>query len=121
MNIVLRVLAAIVLTAVFLPLAAVNHMDLITSMNGEFEGSQFGHRVLAMDFNGDSYDDLIVYSLYWNPNGVYSDTQRWGKLYFYRAGLQTGKTAQHGYLQPERAKGAQSKHKQSGYIIPGTQ
>lgn len=86
MNIVLRVLAAIVLTAVFLPLAAVNHMDLITSMNGEFEGSQFGHRVLAMDFNGDSYDDLIVYSLYWTPNGVYSDTQRWGKLYFYWGG-----------------------------------
>jgi hypothetical protein len=61
-------------------------MDLITSMNGEFEGSQFGQRVIAMDYNGDGYDDLIVYALYWNPTGVYSDTQRWGKLYFYWGG-----------------------------------
>ena len=43
MNIVLRALAAIMLTAVFLPLAAVNHMDLLTRIDGEFNGSKMGY------------------------------------------------------------------------------
>ncbi len=38
-----------------------------------------------MDYNGDDYDDLIVHSLGWNPDGVYgeNDTNCWGKTYCY--------------------------------------
>jgi len=67
-------------------LPAIDHLDLITSMSGEFEGVEFGAEMIAMDFNGDSYDDLIVSSPCWNPNGAYSISQQWGKLYFYWGG-----------------------------------
>lgn len=61
-------------------------MDLLTRIDGEFEGSQFGSRLLSMDYNGDGYDDLIVHSKYWNPTGVYNSYQRWGRIYFYWGG-----------------------------------
>lgn len=66
--------------------AGVNHMDLLTTMSGEFIGSKFGASVVSMDFNGDGYDDLIVKSPYWNPFGTYIGNQAYGKLYFYWGG-----------------------------------
>jgi hypothetical protein len=58
MNIVLRVIRQhIVLTAVFLPWAAVNHMDLITSMNVSSKVRSLVHRdACDGSINGDSYD-----------------------------------------------------------------
>jgi len=67
------------------PLAALNQMELLTSMTGEFNGCKFGCSLVSMDYNGDDYDDLIVHSLGWNPDGVYgeNDTNCWGKTYCY--------------------------------------
>ena len=64
-------------------LTGLDHLELMTTLYGEFYGSHFGTRLVAMNFNGDNYNDLIVHSMNWNPYGVYQDTQRWGKLYFY--------------------------------------
>ncbi|MCB5252303.1 MAG: T9SS type A sorting domain-containing protein [Candidatus Cloacimonadaceae bacterium] len=69
-------------------LAALNQMELLTSMTGEFYGSYFGYSLVSMDFNGDGYDDLIVHSIAWNPDGVYGQhgTNGWGKTYCYWGG-----------------------------------
>ena len=67
-------------------LCAQNQMDLMLSFEGEFNGSRYGDRVLAMDFNGDGYDDLIVHSTRWNPTGAYAESLWHGKLYFYWGG-----------------------------------
>ena len=64
-------------------LTGLDHLELMTTLYGEFYGSHFGSFLVSLNFNGDSYDDLIVYSMNWNPYGVYQDTQRWGKFYFY--------------------------------------
>lgn len=82
----LLILGAVAWLLLSLPLSAIDHLDLITSMSGEFNGSFFGKGMIAMDFNGDGYDDLIVNSTNWNPNGVYNDSQRWGRIYFYWGG-----------------------------------
>jgi hypothetical protein len=67
-------------------LTAIDHLDLMTTLYGEFIGSEFGYMLVSMDFNGDGYDDIISWSPYWNPTGIVSDTQNWGKLYFYWGG-----------------------------------
>ena len=67
-------------------LFALNQMDLMTTLTGEFIGSNYGSSVVSMDFNGDGYDDLIVKSQYWNPTGIYDFNQRFGKIYFYWGG-----------------------------------
>jgi len=86
MNIVLRVLAAIALGVVLLPLAAVNQMDLLTRIDGEFDGSKMGHTVVSLDYNGDGHQDLVASAIMWNPTGVYDQYNGWGKLYFYLGG-----------------------------------
>jgi len=70
----------------FTLLTAIDQLELITTMGGEFSGSEFGNSIVSMDFNGDGYDDLIVKSQGWNPNGVFNQLQRYGKLYFYWGG-----------------------------------
>ena len=64
-------------------LTGLDHLELMTTLYGEFYGSHFGAYLVAMNFNGDNYDDLIVYSMNWNPYDVYQSSQRWGKFYFY--------------------------------------
>ncbi len=63
-------------------LPAVNHMDLLTRIDGEFDGSYMGHTVVSLDYNGDGYQDLVASAMMWNPSGVYQLGQKWGKLYF---------------------------------------
>lgn len=67
-------------------LSALDSLELMNTLFGEFDGSRFGERVVSMDYNGDGYDDVIVHSPYWNPNGVYNSMQCWGKIYFYWGG-----------------------------------
>jgi hypothetical protein len=67
-------------------LFAANHMDLMVTLEGEFIGSWYGASVVAMDFNGDGYDDLIVKCKNWNPTGEYNSNMNYGKLYFYWGG-----------------------------------
>lgn len=67
-------------------LSAVNHMDLMTTITGEFNGSSMGWSVISLDFNGDGIKDLVTYSFDWNPTGVYNEYQANGKLYFYMGG-----------------------------------
>jgi hypothetical protein len=61
-------------------------MDLIQTMEGEFAGSEFGSNLASIDFNADGYEDLVVASQAWNPYGVYADSARYGKLYFFWGG-----------------------------------
>ncbi len=68
-------------------LPAVNHMDLLTRIDGEFDGSLMGHTVVSLDYNGDGHQDLVASAMMWNPTGVYQLGQKWGKLYFYMGGL----------------------------------
>ncbi len=79
-------ICAVVIVLISLQLNAVDHLETMTTLYGEFNGSRFGERVDSMDYNGDGYDDVIVYSPYWNPNGVYNSMQCWGKIYFYWGG-----------------------------------
>ncbi len=75
-----------VIMCITLQLSAIDHLELMNTLYGEFNGSWFGERVVSMDYNGDGYDDVIVSAPYWNPNGVYNSTQCWGKIYFYWGG-----------------------------------
>lgn len=63
-------------------LSSVNTMELLQLMEGENFGDEFGAAILAMDYNGDGYDDLIVKAHRWHPPDA--GTQNWyGKLYFF--------------------------------------
>ena len=81
-----RSLLFITLTLGIVSLSAQNHMDLMTTLYGEFIGSYFGRTVVSLDYNGDGYDDLVVASSHWNPTGGYNENIRYGKLYFYWGG-----------------------------------
>lgn len=65
---------------------SINNMELIQTMTGEFNGSKFGFNMASIDFNADGYDDLVVSSAGWNPDGVYDQSMLFGKLYFYWGG-----------------------------------
>ncbi|MDY0128413.1 MAG: FG-GAP-like repeat-containing protein, partial [Candidatus Cloacimonadaceae bacterium] len=82
----LLILGAVAWLLLSLPLSAIDSLDIMNTFYGEFNGAWFGEQIVAMDFNGDGYDDLIVHAPNWNPNGVYNSDQRWGKLYFYWGG-----------------------------------
>mgnify|MGYP001330981500 CR=1 FL=1 len=81
-----RSLLFITLTLGIVCLSAQNHMDLMTTLYGEFIGSYFGRSVVSLDYNGDGYDDLVVSSSMWNPTGAYNENIWYGKLYFYWGG-----------------------------------
>jgi hypothetical protein len=61
-------------------------MDIMQTIYGEFGGDQFGANLVAMDFNGDGYDDMIVRSNKWNETGVYDNNYYPGKIYFFWGG-----------------------------------
>jgi hypothetical protein len=46
----------IMFTSVF----CINHMDLIQTMSGEFNGSEFGFNMASIDFNAVGYDALVI-------------------------------------------------------------
>ncbi|MCB5253522.1 MAG: VCBS repeat-containing protein, partial [Candidatus Cloacimonetes bacterium] len=78
---------AILMIVLLGPLSAQNnYLDVMTYMSGEFAGCEYGESIASLDFNGDGYMDLVVSSDAWNPNLVYADQNRWGKLYFYWGG-----------------------------------
>lgn len=77
---------ALVILCFLSHLNAIDHLELINTLYGEFNGSWFGERVVSMDYNGDGYDDVIVHAPYWNPTGVYNNNQCWGKIYFFWGG-----------------------------------
>ncbi|MDD3563925.1 MAG: FG-GAP and VCBS repeat-containing protein [Candidatus Cloacimonetes bacterium] len=80
-------ISAILMIILVGPLSAQNnHLDVMTYMSGEFGGCEFGESIASLDFNGDGYMDLVVSSGAWNPNLVFADQNRWGKLYFYWGG-----------------------------------
>lgn len=69
-------------------LAATNTMELMTTLYGENIGDQFGASIVAIDFNGDGYDDLVVKAHGWDPPdapppGTY---QPYGKIYYFMGG-----------------------------------
>lgn len=80
------ILCAFIALMMMHPLSAINRLDMITFMEGEFYGSQFGYKLVSMDFNGDGYEDLIVHSPAWNPTGVFDAYNAWGRIYFYWGG-----------------------------------
>lgn len=63
-----------------------NRLDVMTYMSGEMRGSEFGESIASLDFNGDGYTDLVVSAGAWNPDLIFADQNRWGKLYFYWGG-----------------------------------
>jgi hypothetical protein len=59
-----------------------NTMEVIAYMEGENEHDRLGDNMTSLDFNGDGFDELVVYSPNW-PEGA---PQHYGKLYFYEGG-----------------------------------
>jgi hypothetical protein len=58
-----------------------NSMEAIAYMEGENEYDKLGYNMTSLDFNGDGFDELVIYSVQW-PEG----TPSYGKLYFYEGG-----------------------------------
>ncbi len=67
-------------------LAATNHLDIMTSMQGTHNTSYFGSTMATLDFNHDGFDDLIVCSPEWKS--VYPAPMDWpkGKVDIYFGG-----------------------------------
>ncbi len=67
-------------------LAATNHLDIMTSMQGAHNTSYFGSTMATLDFNHDGFDDLIVCSPEWKS--VYPAPMDWpkGKVDIYFGG-----------------------------------
>ncbi len=59
---ILVVLAVLLFTSI---LSATNHLDIMTSMQGEHHNSRFGKTMATLDFNHDGIDDLIICSPEW--------------------------------------------------------
>ncbi|HNX38620.1 MAG TPA: VCBS repeat-containing protein, partial [Candidatus Cloacimonadota bacterium] len=81
-----KILLIICLAVTLGSLIAVNHLDLMAVLEGEFVGSHFGSTVICPDFNGDGYDDLVVKAEYWNPTLSHNESMYYGKIYFYWGG-----------------------------------
>jgi hypothetical protein len=67
-------------------LIGVNHMDLITTITGDFGGASLGWGLASLDFNGDGIKDLAVLEKAWNPSGIYDFNHFIGRIYFYWGG-----------------------------------
>jgi len=69
-------------------LLATNTMELMTTLYGENIGDQFGASIVAIDFNGDGYDDLVVKAHGWDPPDAepYSQYLPYGKIYYFMGG-----------------------------------
>ncbi len=81
-------ICSLLLTLTFLItiLSAQNHMDLVTTITGDFYGALMGFSVVSLDFNGDGITDLAVQEANWNPTGIYDGFQRYGRINFYWGG-----------------------------------
>ncbi len=62
---ILVVLAVLLFTSI---LSATNHLDIMTSMQGDHHNSRFGETIATLDFNHDGYDDLVVCERGWNSS-----------------------------------------------------
>jgi hypothetical protein len=69
------------LASIASPIIATNQMPLMNTIYGEFNGDEFGVAMVSMDYNGDSFDDLIVVAKYLECTGVLGAYYP-GKLYF---------------------------------------
>jgi len=74
------------LTFIITILSAQNHMDLLTTITGDFYGALMGFSVASLDFNGDGIKDLAVQEANWNPTGIFDSSQRYGKINLYWGG-----------------------------------
>jgi hypothetical protein len=64
-----------------------NEMELIATLQGEHNQSEFGFTIACLDFNGDGLDDLVVGANRWDPEYTGGSTPAvWGKIYFYFGG-----------------------------------
>ena len=86
MNRWLYVLYAALLLLLSIPLCPTNHMELLTTMTGEFVGVSLGRSMCSIDFNGDGVRDLIALEKNWNPNGALDTSMVYGKINFYWGG-----------------------------------
>jgi hypothetical protein len=66
------------------PSYCINHLDVIHTIIGEFDGAEMGYSLASLDFNGDGFMDLAVLERGWNPLGHVNnpDTLYWGKILF---------------------------------------
>lgn len=69
-------------------LLATNTMALMATLCGENIGDQFGASIVAIDFNGDGYDDLVVKAHGWDPPDAepYPQYLPYGKIYYFMGG-----------------------------------
>ncbi len=56
----LFLLACCTIATMAVPLFAINHLDIMHILQGEFNGSEMGMGLASLDFNGDGIKDLIV-------------------------------------------------------------
>ncbi len=82
----LFLLAYCTIAMMAVPLFATNHMDLLTTMSGEFGGAALGRSMCSIDFNGDGIDDLVAVEANWNPTGSYNGSSSVGRISFYWGG-----------------------------------
>ncbi len=82
---ILVVLAVLLFTGI---LSAQNHMDIMTTMTGEFDFAEMGWIMTTLDWNGDGFDDLVAVENQWSPNGFTPTPPPfpYGKLYIYFGG-----------------------------------
>src|SRR6056297_2836259 len=59
-----------------------NSMEAIAYIEGENEFDKLGMNMTSLDFNGDGFDELVIWAPFW-PEGI---PQYYGKLYFYGGG-----------------------------------
>jgi hypothetical protein len=63
-----KILLFFLYISIFSILAATNHLDIITSVQGAHNNSRFGETMATLDFNHDGYDDLVVCSRGWKSD-----------------------------------------------------
>jgi hypothetical protein len=67
---------------IFNPLTAVNHLDIMQIIEGEYNESKMGKYIAAPDFNGDGIKDLVVAQPGWaGPDP--QTTPAFGRILFY--------------------------------------
>lgn len=83
---VLRQIAALMLFSVFLPMGALNHLDIMHIIDGEYNDSKIGSDLAAPDFNGDGIQDLVVVQPGWAGPDPQSNPP-YGRILFYWGGV----------------------------------
>jgi len=69
----------------FTRLTAIDQLELIATLGGEFSGCEFGNSLVSMDFNGDGLCDLAI-SAPWYFEGQPTLTS--GKVFIYSGNIQ---------------------------------